>query len=204
MSTYDDGGPSTGQSLHGGPSVRTQIIWGGSGFLLGVIVWHFVGFWTFISTIVFHGPDIVFHGPDPALSPNPPLLAASGPSGKTAAPAAIQRERTPSIPAKRSETVLGMAPARDTTEPAASDCTALVLDRAAGTTTHAGCAAGDPTHRVVENTRRGDRAILPDRRNAGWSVVVDAGSDSAVHDVSSGKLEAVLDSRLATQSVHLD
>ncbi len=87
---------------------------------------------------------------------------------------------------------------------ASSDCTALVLDRAAGTTTLASCSAGDPAHRVVENTQRGDRTTLPDRREAGWSVVVDAGAEAPATDVSSGKLDAVLDPRLATQSVRLD
>jgi hypothetical protein len=31
------------------------LAWGGLGFLVGAVFWHFVGFWSFISEVVFKG-----------------------------------------------------------------------------------------------------------------------------------------------------
>lgn len=196
MSTFDDRVPSTGQTLPDGPSVRTQIAWGGVGFLLGVIVWHFVGFWTFLSAIVFRGPEPVSGVSD--------LSTSSTAAAMPTVPAPNPRNRTASISAKRAETVFGTAPAQDAASQPSSHCTALALDRTAGTTTPTTCSIGDQPHRLVENSQRGDRAALSPARDTDWSVIVDAGTETADADVSGGKLDANLDPRLAARSVRLD
>lgn len=32
-------------------------LWGGAGFVLGAVFWHLVGFWSFVSEIVYKGPE---------------------------------------------------------------------------------------------------------------------------------------------------
>ena len=37
--------------------MRQAVVWGGFGFLAGAVFWHAVGFWTFVSDVVFNGTD---------------------------------------------------------------------------------------------------------------------------------------------------
>ncbi|MGQ0673894.1 MAG: hypothetical protein ACT4N2_13605 [Hyphomicrobium sp.] len=39
------------------------LVWSGAGFILGAVFWHFVGFWGFVSEIVYAGP-----GDQPAVA----------------------------------------------------------------------------------------------------------------------------------------
>lgn len=34
---------------------RTALYWGGLGFVIGALFWHFIGFWSFVSQIVLNG-----------------------------------------------------------------------------------------------------------------------------------------------------
>jgi len=62
----DDGtGRTAGREAHAPPRARARparasasgrpLLWAGAGFLSGVLFWHFVGFWGFVSTIAFNG-----------------------------------------------------------------------------------------------------------------------------------------------------
>lgn len=143
--------------------LRTQVAWGAAGFLLGAIAWHFVGFWTFVSTIVFRGP-----APSAAVS---------------AETTAQLPARSASVPTKRMHTVRGTVPVK-TVEPAADPdiggidptrhCSSLVLDRSTRTTSLVDCAGADLTMQVVYSGGRVDRQPTPFGRDAGWSVTVDA------------------------------
>lgn len=179
--TYDAGLPvprlpASGRAPDCDRNLRTQIAWGGAGFLLGVIVWHFVGFWSFVSTIVFRGP----------AEPGTSTAATHQPTARAAA--------------KRSETVLGKAPTQAAVASPSTECSALVLDRKAGTTALAACdAAASPLH-VLHRTQRGDRFVVADHPSTDWSVVVDAGSDATADSM----IEPRLDARLGQTGIRLD
>jgi hypothetical protein len=42
------------QSSAAGPDRRTPVIWGGLGFLAGMLAWHVIGFWSFVSDVAFN------------------------------------------------------------------------------------------------------------------------------------------------------
>ncbi len=177
--TYDDGLPASGRSQPGDRNLMAQAAWGGGGFLLGVIVWHFIGFWSFISTVVFRGPDN---------------------AGVAITQAAQPATRSSTLVGKRQQTVLGTAPAQAPPATPSTDCTALVLDRTAGTTSLSSCEAAAEPMRVVMTSQRGDRHNLASSRDDGWSVVVDAEAD--VTPVTS--IDAKLDPSFGQRAVQLD
>lgn len=185
-STFDAGpGPAASKEARaGGQSLRAQLAWGGSGFLLGVIVWHFVGFWSFISTIVFRGPE-----------PGAASVSATAPATRVA-----------SLSTKRAQTVSGGAPTQVAAPAPASDCSELVLDRTTGTTTLAVCSASSQPTRLVLSSERGDRRDTHKSPPGDWSVVVDA--DQADAAVGQTLAETTIDARLAPRfgqrSVQLD
>ncbi len=47
--------PSRRSASTGAPSRLSVIAWGGLGFLIGAVFWHFIGFWGFVSDIVLRG-----------------------------------------------------------------------------------------------------------------------------------------------------
>lgn len=42
-------------------AIRDGIGWALAGFIIGAVFWHFVGFWTFVSTVVLKGADEPHH-----------------------------------------------------------------------------------------------------------------------------------------------
>lgn len=186
--TFEAGRSANQRALPADRSLRAQVVWGGGGFLLGVIVWHFIGFWSFISTIVFRGPD---PGPDPGAAPVSVSVAAARPA---------------IAPAKRSQTVSGTAPAHVTVAASASDCSALVLDRSTGTTSLAACAGIQQPMRMVQFTQRADRHVPGQPADSAWRVVVDADGDGPVtgRTVAETSIDATIDPRLGQRAVQLD
>lgn len=186
MFTDDAGLPEAGQTKPGEPSLTAQIAWGGTGFLLGVIVWHFIGFWSFVSTVVYRGP-----GPGTAVAGMP--ASASRPAVTAAA-------------AKRGENVLGSAPAQPSAAASASDCSVLALDRASGTTTLAGCADDMPPLQVVLSSPRGDRRTTIEARPSDRGLIIDARAGFVSPDAPIGDM--TIDSRhgprLGQRAVQLD
>lgn len=133
---------------------RTRLTWGGCGFVLGMLVWHFVGFWSFVTTIVHRGP------------------AASGAaeSGEPAQRVARDAKRS----ARLSETAHGqsVAVARGALE-AQTACTAFALDRRTGIPTAAACDPDGPQPRLVASSSRGDREFGDRGSVAGWTASID-------------------------------
>lgn len=165
------------------PSLTAQIAWGGAGFLLGVIVWHFVGFWTFISTVVYRGPAY--------------------PTATVGTPASPSR---PAPPAKRSETVLGSAPAQPSAGATESNCSTLTLDRASGTTKIARCADDMPPTQVVLSSPRGDRQTTIEARRSDRGFIIDARAESVSADAPIGdmNIDSRHGTRLGQRAVQLD
>ncbi|MCB1549313.1 MAG: hypothetical protein KDJ41_15990 [Hyphomicrobiaceae bacterium] len=38
--------------------IGARLAWGLGGFVIGIVCWHLVGFWTFVTATVLHGPEI--------------------------------------------------------------------------------------------------------------------------------------------------
>jgi len=118
--------------------------WVAFGFLAGVVFWHLVGFWDFVSKAVFRtGPDAPVTVTAKAVVPPPvkPLVAGNA--------------RTPAGAHKPS-------------------CVVLVLDRIGGATRQAACPAKTFHHRNggVGIKRDRERPIRPENAGglAGWST----------------------------------
>jgi hypothetical protein len=144
-----------------------HMVWGATGFVLGVVVWHFVGFWSLVSTILYRGPE-------------PTVLSAED-----------QRERAALMAARQSWTKPAAAPPSLTTGSIAraptAACVALVLDRAAQSTSLAECAPdaipqatvarhdGHATTAALRADRLATAISDSNRTDSGdWSVLVDA------------------------------
>lgn len=137
-----------------------------AGFLLGAVVWHFVGFWTFLSGVVLHGPEAARGRPPAALS---------GPANEvaqTALPPAAARFR--------------LASRGGSAGPA--NCSAAIVDRSSGAVTVSAC--DRRTKRFAkQHAGRADRTAASAATGArpeaaaeagnggGWIVQVDARSE---------------------------
>lgn len=40
------------------PLDRSPLVWSGLGFVAGMITWHFIGFWSFVSNVVYTGEPV--------------------------------------------------------------------------------------------------------------------------------------------------
>ncbi len=58
-----------------GSPVTRSLVAGIAGFLAGAVAWHFVGFWSFVSSVVLRGPDPA--APPPSSSERLELPRAS-------------------------------------------------------------------------------------------------------------------------------
>jgi hypothetical protein len=136
--------------------LRAQVLWGGMGFVLGVVVWHFVGFWSFMTTLVHRGPE-------PSAS-SASVIAAGD-----------RQARLAGKPARALDGVERTSTAAANPMP----CTALVLDRDARSTTAADCASSPEMQGASSVAPRGDRVVDPWSRDPGWSATVDTRVTSA-------------------------
>lgn len=156
-------------------AIGPRLVWGGTGFLAGAIVWHAIGFWSFMADVVFHGPPATASRAAPgaqrmaAVDPGQPITTGSITTGSITPSAGTERGR----PGKSVVTVDGDT--RAPTGTATSEpCSALVLDRATGATRMAPCLTDELPMRTAGPAVRGDR--LPDPRQPiaeGWAVRVD-------------------------------
>ncbi len=140
----------------------TPLVWGGLGFMAGMLAWHVVGFWTFMSDVVLNASDtraITRGGPVAARAPSQktPKVAVKEPAATDVASTAPVE--APKLAASLSGTAAtGPAPSAETV------CMTLALNRAAGTTAPAACAEEAVTGlRDSGFNRRADRLALRPR-----------------------------------------
>lgn len=136
-------------------------VWGGAGFIAGILAWHLVGFWTFVSDVVLNDHP----APLQASSDRPLSSPASGKAGATLA--------------------LSRAPA---TEPAdTKHCVTLAIDRSAGATTPVPCEGSSAALRDAGFRHRTDRAAAKPRLQdpVAWS-----GATAVNPDLETGTLQA--------------
>lgn len=143
---------------------RSPLLAAVGGFVLGAVVWHFVGFWNFMSGVVLHGPESTRGG-----------SATSGPvrSGDpTTAEATNSGRLTPSR---------FRAAYRTARAGAGASCSAAAIDRSGGTVSIGSCLL---TMRrfALQSTGRGDRRTnspaVTENQRGGWIVQVDARRDN--------------------------
>lgn len=139
----------------------TPLVWGGLGFMAGMLAWHVIGFWTFLSDVVLNVNDThaTRSGPvaaraQPRRTPQVAVKGAAATDVASTAPVAAQK-----LAASLSGTA-GTAPPLS----AETVCMTLALNRAAGTTAPAACAEEAVAGlRDSGFNRRGDRLALRPR-----------------------------------------
>ncbi len=131
-------------------------LWGSLGFIAGMVVWHFVGFWWFVAGVVLNS------GPGPEISRETSREIAREiareTSRETTHIAAAPTARAEADQASRAPTATMTTGSIATFHAAAEYCVALVIDRAAGQTVPAPCTADTGPMRDAGRRRRGDRA----------------------------------------------
>lgn len=55
--SYDDGTAPSAAQRSGTARWGSAAAWAGAGFVVGATVWHFVGFWSFVTLAVLGGPE---------------------------------------------------------------------------------------------------------------------------------------------------
>ncbi len=116
----------------------TPLVWGGLGFMAGMLAWHVIGFWTFMSDVVLNANDtrtVTRGGP----------VAARAPSQKTPKAAVKETAATgvaSTAPVTAHKLAASLSGTAGTGPPPSAEtvCMTLALNRAAGTTAPAACA----------------------------------------------------------------
>lgn len=161
------------------PSARkrrdfTPVLWAGAGFIAGMLVWHTVGFWTFVSDVVLNAND-----------PRARTLEAFLPS--LAVPALSEKAMS-RIP----ESAVISAPQALKTATAATPfaCVSLALDRAAGITNAQTCKGSPAELRDGGFNRRTDRLALRPRLQdpVAWTDTTAVQVSEAVNEASAGSV----------------
>lgn len=115
----------------------TPLVWGGLGFMAGMLAWHVIGFWTFLS-------DVVLNANDTRATRSVPVAARAQPqkTPKVAAkvPAATDAASTTLVAAQKLAARLSGTSETGHPPPAETVCMTLALNRVAGTTAPAACA----------------------------------------------------------------
>lgn len=113
------------------------IAWTGLGFVAGILAWHVVGFWSFVSDVVLNANDADPARGATALAPKPGETALEPiERAAIAAPSGFAAGKPPPKLATRLSGGLVVSPI----EPAASSCMTLALDRGSGATAPVACA----------------------------------------------------------------
>ncbi len=159
-------------------------VYGALGFICGMIVWHVVGFWSFMSNVVLNSPD--------ASSSRPQALAQSEVARRSTAAASDTQAGAITTGSISSAPV---AKARDVSR--ADLCLALQLDRASGTTRTAPCPDDAHTFRDAGFQRRADQvATTPRLENAtAWATGTALSSNAAATDASMSESDFSLEIR---------
>ncbi len=140
----------------------TPLVWGGLGFMAGMLAWHVIGFWTFLS-------DVVLNANDARATHSGPVAARALPhrTSKVAvkAPAATDAaSMAPVAAAQKLAASLSGTAEPGPPPPAETVCMTLALNRVAGTTAPAACAEEAVAGlRDSGFNRRGDRLALRPR-----------------------------------------
>jgi len=116
----------------------TPLVWGGLGFMAGMLAWHVVGFWTFMSDVVLNANDTraVTRGGPVAARARPQMM----PKVAVKEPAATDIASTAPVAAQKLGASLSGTAGTGPAPSAETVCMTLALNRAAGTTAPAACA----------------------------------------------------------------
>ncbi len=115
----------------------TPLVWGGLGFIAGMLAWHVIGFWTFLS-------DVVLNANDARATRSVPVAARAQPQKTPKAavkePATTDAASMTPVTAQKLAASLSGTAGTGPPSPAETVCMTLALNRAAGTTAPAACA----------------------------------------------------------------
>ena len=140
----------------------TPLVWGGLGFMAGMLAWHVIGFWTFLS-------DVVLNANDTRATHSGPVAARALPhrTSKVAvkgSAASVAASTAPVVAAQKLAASLSGTAETGPPPPAETVCMTLALNRVAGTTAPAACAEEAVAGlRDSGFNRRGDRLALSPR-----------------------------------------
>ncbi|MCB1483604.1 MAG: hypothetical protein KDJ17_01785 [Hyphomicrobiaceae bacterium] len=147
----------------------TPLVWGGLGFIAGMLAWHLVGFWSFMSNVVLHPNDAraarVARGSRTTVAPvsaqkvtEPSAQTVTVTASTTVAPIAV------AAVFKTSGRVSGEAAPALTETAAADPCVTLTLNRTSGGTSPAQCGErSDAMMRDAGYNQRADKLALKPR-----------------------------------------
>ncbi|MEZ5899881.1 MAG: hypothetical protein R3D51_10350 [Hyphomicrobiaceae bacterium] len=147
----------------------TPLVWGGLGFIAGMLAWHVVGFWSFMSNVVLHPNDArsarVARGNRTAVAPvnvqkatEPSVQTVTVTASTTAAPIAV------AAVFKTTGRVSGEAAPALTETAAADPCVTLTLNRTSGGTSPGQCGErSDALMRDAGYNQRADKLALKPR-----------------------------------------
>ena len=107
---------------------------GALGFVAGAIFWHFVGFWSFMSHIVFTSPETARHAPVPL-----------GPSRQTSSIETGSLQRLETLTSPKIE----------------KSCTTIIRDLSNGQTRQSECRKLSRRLRMKPSSPRQDRGVVP-------------------------------------------
>lgn len=150
-----------GQRRSGG-GIRTGLLSGIAGFVVGAVFWHFVGFWSFLSHVVLKGPaEAEGRMEQSSVPPAQPVKVAGRLKDAL-------RFRDLGTNAGYLQAAVG-----------AGNCAEVRFDRATGQTGVQACALNGQlpsTGTVVRSDRLRDAtAMTSEKSRSGWSVQVQAG-----------------------------
>lgn len=123
------------------------LLWGGSGFVAGMLAWHVIGFWSFVSNVVLHADDPRAQTLEAFL----PQLSASETAQKAQSPVSSVGRQMAQPVAKQAASEASLA------------CVALSSDRGARGTSLSGCKGGASHLRDAGFNKRTDRLVLKPR-----------------------------------------
>lgn len=156
-----DAAPELARDVEAGSLVRSLAA-AFVGFVAGAAVWHFVGFWGFVSTVLLHGPQHVQHSKAAA----PTLYAAFSVRGASTPPLA-EPTKSPMSVTSPSQPGEAQAIAID------NNCSTLELRRLTSEIITTSCRGNSPS--ASQALGRGDRGVTA--ANPEWIVQVDAQND---------------------------
>jgi len=146
-------------------------VWAISGFFAGAVFWHFVGFWSFLGSIVLTGPD-PSRRVDTSMRPVPSIKTASEPIAPS-----LQAPPNPEVPAQ------GANSSDDKPGPVVPEqCAEIALDRAAVAVSRRTCPV-----RWIENALPEAAAGKQDSAAAAPEVPAPSASDWSVMTIETGR-----------------
>lgn len=115
----------------------TPLVWGGLGFMAGMLAWHVIGFWTFLS-------DVVLNANETRATRSGPVAARAQPhrTSKVAVKGAAVTDVASTAPVAAQKLAASLSGTAESgaPPPAETVCMTLALNRVAGTTAPAACA----------------------------------------------------------------